>query len=149
MACSLPMFFERALRRTAATIPIILGEGGQVELPVPPVPAAVKTDNSTGARDFMLSSTGSHRISFRLRIDDDRKIDDEGTTLHITSHSCFTVFSNSLRVASRRVGVLKRVRAVYNGLLYLVVWTTGLYGERTRYLRTIFLSCAESMEKIK
>ena len=49
------MFFERALRRTAAAIPITLGGGELVELPLPPVAAVVKTDNSTGARDFKSS----------------------------------------------------------------------------------------------
>ena len=71
------MFLERAFRRTAVAIPITVGGGIRVE---PLVAAAVRIDNSTGARAFNSSSTDFHCNSFRPHTDDDRRTDEDGYT---------------------------------------------------------------------
>ena len=101
--------------------------------------AAVRIDNKTGARAFR-STTESHCISFRLYMVDECRALGEGVSAHMVSHSCLTTTSiTSWRVASRKVGFLKRVHAVYNGFLYLVLFTIGLYGEWIRHFLTILL----------
>ena len=44
------MFFERAFRRTATAIEIMLDDGVHVDLPSRLVAASVMIDNNTGAR---------------------------------------------------------------------------------------------------
>lgn len=122
------MFWDIDLSKTAAAIATLACVGPELQ----ELAVAFILANNTGALILNSFRTSYGLNSNKLLIDEDRNSDRDGSRLQSSSHSLRIVLVTSFTVASRKVGDLNRVRAVYAGFLYRVVFTSGLKGEWIR-----------------